>query len=76
MMDLAYGTWGLPVNPLGSKRTWLNLSTRNFSGTPYCRLKLMAVAKLSISPEMVEPSLAMAMKISPGLPSSYMPAVM
>ena len=24
------------VQPLGSKRTWLNLSTKNFSGTPYC----------------------------------------
>jgi hypothetical protein len=34
------------------------------------------VAKLSIRPEMVEPSLAMVMKISPGLPSSYMPTVM
>src|SRR6266702_3547649 len=67
MMDLAYGTCGLPVNPLGSKRMWLNLSTKNFSGTPYCRLKLIAVAKLSIRPEIVEPCLAMAMKISPGL---------
>src|SRR5256885_16820271 len=28
------------------------------------------VAKLSIRPEMVEPSLAMVMKISPGVPSS------
>ncbi len=36
----------------------------------------MAVAKPSISPEMVEPSLAMVMKISPGWPSSYRPTVM
>ena len=36
----------------------------------------MAVAKESMSPEMVEPSLDMVMKISPGWPSSYMPAVM
>jgi hypothetical protein len=66
----------LPVQPLGSKRTWLNLSTRNFKGTPYCSAKLMDVAKLSIKPLIVEPSLAMAMKTSPGVPSSYMPTVM
>ena len=66
----------MPVQPLGSKRTCANLSTRNFSGTPYCRLKLTAVAKASIRPEMVEPSLAMVMKISPGAPSSYIPTVM
>jgi hypothetical protein len=43
-----------------------NLSTRNFSGTPYCRLKLTR-GEASIRPEMVEPSLAMVMKISPGV---------
>src|SRR6516165_2854338 len=76
MMDLAYGTCWFPVQPLGSNLTWLNLSTRNLSGTPYCRLKLTEVAKLSINPEMVEPSFDMAMKISPGVPSSYIPTVM
>ena len=36
----------------------------------------MEVAKLSIRPETTEPSLAMVMKSSPGVPSSYMPTVM
>ena len=36
----------------------------------------IAVANASIRPEMVDPSLAMVMKISPGAPSSYMPTVM
>jgi hypothetical protein len=34
------------------------------------------VAKASMRPEIVEPSLAMTRKISPGLPSSYIPTVM
>ena len=66
---------GLPVKPDGSKRVWLNLSTSTFSGTPYCSDSEMAVAKESIRPETVEPSLAMVMKSSPGWPSSYMPTV-
>ena len=36
----------------------------------------IAVAKESIRPEIVEPSFDMVIKISPGWPSSYMPAVM
>ncbi len=76
MIDFAYGTCGLPVHPLGSNRTCANLSTRNFIGTPYCRLKLTAVANASIRPEIVEPSFAIVMKISPGAPSSYIPTVM
>ena len=54
------------VQPLGSNRTWLNFSTKVCSGTPYCSVSEMAVAKLSIRPLIVEPSLAMRMKISPG----------
>src|ERR1035441_8360383 len=73
VMDLAYGICWLPVHPLGSNRTCANLSTRNLIGTPYCRLKLTAVAKASIRPEIVEPSLAMVMKISPGAQSTYKP---
>jgi len=73
---LGVGHLWVPVQPLGSNRKWANLSTRNFSGTPYCKLKLIAVANASIRPEMVEPSLAMVMKSSPAEPSSYMPAVM
>jgi len=43
-------------------------STRR--GTPYCSAIEIAVAKESIKPEMVEPSLDMVIKISPGWPSS------
>src|SRR6185369_17773863 len=75
MIDFAYGTCGFDVNPDGSKRVWLNLSTRTFNGTPYCSAMEHVVAKLSITPESVEPSFAMTMKISPGVPSSYMPIV-
>ena len=64
------------MKPEGSKRTWENFSTSASSGTPYWRAMEMAVAKASIRPEMVEPSLAMTRKISPGRPSSYMPTVM
>ena len=64
------------MKPDGSKRTCENLSTRASSGTPYCSAIEIEVAKASIRPEIVEPSLAIVMKISPGLPSSYMPTVM
>jgi hypothetical protein len=62
--------------PDGSKRAWLNLSTSTCSGTPYCRAYEMACANASAKPEMVEPSLAITRKISPGEPSSNMPTVM
>src|SRR5262252_1688069 len=75
MIDFAYGTCGFDVNPEGSNRVWLNLSTRTFSGTPYCSAIEHVVAKLSMTPDSVEPSFAMTMKISPGVPSSYMPMV-
>ena len=52
------------------------LLTSFSNGTPYCRASEMAVAKASISPEMTEPSFAIVRKISPGVPSSYMPTVM
>ena len=68
---------GLFVQPLGSNRTCWNLSTNVFSGTPYCRAREIAVAKLSIRPLMVDPSFAIRMKISPGvLLSSNRPTVM
>ncbi len=76
MIDLAMGMSGLPVKPDGSKRVWLNFSHSTRSGTPYCSAIEMAVAKLSIRPDTTEPSLAMVMKSSPGVPSSYMPTVM
>ncbi len=76
MIDLAIGISGFLVNPEGSKRMWLNLSTNPLSGTPYCSAMEIAVAKESIRPEIVEPSFDMVMKISPGWPSSYMPAMM
>jgi hypothetical protein len=75
-MLLAYGISGFLVKPEGSKRTCENFSTSASSGTPYCRAIEIDVANASIRPEMVEPSLAMTRKISPGVRSSYMPAVM
>ena len=69
------GISGLPVKPEGSKRVWLNLSTSTWSGTPYCSARETLVAKLSMSPETTEPSLAMTTKSSPAVPSSYMPTV-
>src|SRR5260370_4271220 len=66
---------GFPAQPLGSKRMWLNFSQRTLSGTPYCRASDTAVAKESISPETVEPSLDILMNSSPASPSSYNPTV-
>src|SRR5918996_8458 len=68
MIDLAIGISEFLVKPEGSKRVWVNLSTRSCSGTPCCSASEVMVAKLSIRPEIVEPSLAMVMKISPELP--------
>ncbi len=70
MIDLAIGISGLPVKPLGSKRAWANLSTSALSGTPYCSDMETTVAKESIRPLTVEPSLAILRKISPGVPSA------
>ena len=64
------------VKPEGSKRTCENFSTSVSSGTPYWSDMEIDVAKASMRPEMVEPSFAMTRKISPGLPSSYIPTVM
>ena len=75
-MLFAYGISGFFVKPEGSKRTCENFSTSVSSGTPYCSDIEIEVAKASMRPEMVEPSLAMTRKISPGLPSSYIPTVM
>src|SRR5262245_10465017 len=75
-MDFAKGISRLFVIPEGSNREWLNLSQRTLSGTPYCSVREMAVAKESISPETTDPCLAIVTKISPGDPSSYIPTVM
>ncbi len=64
------------VMPMGSKRECAILVQSTSSGTPYCRFIDMLVAHMSITPESVEPSLFILMKISPGAPSSYMPTVM
>lgn len=62
-----------PIHPLSSNLTWLNLSTKNLSGTPYWRAKLMAVAKPSVEPGR-QPAIALsprvrgACKSGPGLP--------
>ena len=68
--DLAYGISGFLVKPEGSKRTWPNLLTKASSGTPYCKDREVRVAIESMRPEIVLPSLAIRMKISPGVWSS------
>src|SRR3990172_3432490 len=75
-MDFAMGMSGLLVKPEGSYRAWLNLSTITFNGTPYCSAMEMPVAKESMSPEIVDPSLDIVMKTSPGVWSSNIPTVM
>ena len=74
-IDFATRTSGFFVMPDGSKRAWLNLSTSTCSGTPYCSEYEIACANASAKPEMVEPSLAITRKISPGVPSSNRPTV-
>src|SRR5438874_250379 len=67
LRDRDFGVLG---NPEGSKRVCANFFTSTSSGTPYCSASEMLVAKASISPEMVLPSLDITRKISPGVPSS------
>ena len=67
---MAMGISGLLVKPDGSNRTWLNLLTSASRVTPYCNAIYVSVAMVSIMPDMVLPSLAMRMKISPTVPSS------
>ena len=56
---------------------YANFWTKVSSGTPYWRPIEIAVAKAFIMPLIVEPSFPMSVrKISPTVPSSYMPAVM
>src|SRR3989338_2929869 len=75
MTDLAKRISLLFVTPEGSNRTWLNLLTSTFTGTPYWSESETIVAKQSMRPESVEPSLDMVIKISPGWPSSNNPTV-
>ena len=70
MSDLANGISGFLVMPLGSNRVWESFSTSAASGTPYCKAIETTVASASMSPEIVDPSLAITRKISPGWPSS------
>ena len=51
------------MKPLGSKRVWLNFWQSTLSGTPYCKASETAVAKQSMSPETVEPSLDIVMNV-------------
>src|SRR5208282_2883411 len=46
MIDLAYGICGFLVKPEGSKRMWENLSTKNWSGTPYWSANEIAVKRV------------------------------
>ena len=64
------------VNPLGSKRMWLNFETYTSSGTPYWRPSETEIMNEFISPASVVPSFAMSTKMSPGVPSSNRPTWM
>ena len=64
---------GFLVKPDGSKRTWLNFETSTSSGTPYWSAMEVSTPIVSIRPEIVLPSFAILMKISPGAPSSKKP---
>src|SRR4029453_15311207 len=75
-IDFAKRTSGFFVIPEGSNRAWLNLSTSACKGTPYCSAYEIACGNASAKPEIVDPSLAITKKISPGWPSSNNPTVM
>ena len=77
MIDLAIGISGLPVKPEGSKRMWVNLSTRTSQRHAVLQRERDRRGEgVHRDREIVEPSLAIVMKISPGWPSSYSPTVM
>ena len=71
-VDQQLGHWNVPVGreAVGSNRRLLNLLTRSFSGTSYWSARETAVAMLSIGPEIVEPSFAIAGRSRHGSPSS------
>ena len=56
---------GFSVNPEGSNRVFVSLSTKILSGTPCCKPIEIESASPSMKPESVEPSLAIFMKTSP-----------
>ena len=68
-MLLHSGMSGLLVAPIGSNRIPRNRTTASSTVSPYCRARLNARQNAWHIPEMVDPSLAILMKISPGLPS-------
>ena len=76
MIELARGMFGFSVKPYSSKRVRENLSHSSRTGTPCCNASEIAVAKLSIRPEIVEPSLAIFAKNLTGSPVSYRPTWM
>src|SRR6266852_1121585 len=52
------------TGPAGSKRVKVKASTYSSSGTPYCRPRDTAIAKLLMKERSAAPSLCMSMKIS------------
>ena len=59
--------------PEGSNLVSIKASTYSSSGTPYCKPKDIAIAKLFIIAFTNSPSLFVSIKISPILPSLYSP---
>ena len=82
MQELAYRSWALisvDADPAGTEATVtaapviVNVAIE--SGASLVFELAESFAKLSITPDNVDPSLAITMKISPADPSSYMPTV-
>ena len=59
--------------PDGSNFVSMNASTYSSKGTPYCKPKDIAIAKLFIIAFTSSPSLLVSINISPIFPSSYSP---
>jgi len=70
MMESAWGMSGFDVEPWGSNRMPLKRLTASSMGRPYWRAMEKARQNAWHMPEIAEPSLAILMKISPGVPSS------
>ena len=68
-MLLAWGMSGLLVGPMGSKRMPRKRAMASGRVRPSWMLRLKARQKAWHMPHIVEPSLAILMKISPGRPS-------
>jgi len=70
MMESACGMSGFEVWPCGSNRMPLKRLTASSIGRPYWSAMENALQNAWHIPEIAEPSFAILMKISPGVPSA------